>query len=293
MRTRPVPAYKSHGGGIEFIAKKGFQDLPIDLPCGHCPHCRMAKARDWAIRCSHEAAMHDANSFITLTYDQEHLPANRGLQKSDWQDFAKRVRKTGRTFRYFHCGEYGDLRHRPHYHALLFGLDFSDDRKPHSSRGKYKTWRSKSLEELWPWGLSEIGTMSYKSASYVARYAHKKQALKNCLETYRRTDKCGNEWFVEPEYTSMSLKPGLGNSWFQKNYLEVYQNDYVVLNGKKMKPPKYYDDLLEARNPHLHRLVMLDRLRFIKNSPSETDRERYEREQVLRSKNALFPRETQ
>ena len=44
-----------------------------------------------------------------------------------------------------------------------------------------------------------------------------------------------------PEFTKMSLKPGIAEGWLKKFMSDVYPNDYVVVNGRKCKPPRYYD----------------------------------------------------
>lgn len=47
----------------------------------------------------------------------------------------------------------------------------------------------------------------------------------------------------------MSLKPGIGRGWFDKFYTDVYPRDEVVVRGKAMRPPRYYDTLFEAVDP--------------------------------------------
>ena len=99
----------------------------IVLPCGQCYACRIAKSREWAARCVLEAKMHDDNCFITLTYDDNHVPSDMSLVKMDFTNFIKRLRKnTGEKIRYYACGEYGELYQRPHFHACLFGYKPKD-----------------------------------------------------------------------------------------------------------------------------------------------------------------------
>ena len=52
-----------------------------------------------------------------------------------------------------------------------------------------------------------------------------------------------------PEFNHMSLKPGVGARWLEKFRTDVYPRDYVVINGVKTKPPKYYDVLFEREDP--------------------------------------------
>lgn len=166
---------KTKKRAIVFKVHDGFVDMPVIVACGRCSGCRLERSRQWAIRCMHESSLHEFNSFITLTYAPKHLPPGGTLVLKHWQQFMYRLRKKyGKGIRFFHCGEYGEKLGRPHYHAILFGLDFADKTKWKMRRG-YQTWRSKSLEKLWPFGHSEIGSVTFESAAYVARYILKKK----------------------------------------------------------------------------------------------------------------------
>ena len=103
---------------------------PITIPCGKCIGCRLAHSRSWAVRCVHESTLHEHNCFLTLTFDDDHLPSDHSVHVRDVQLFLKRLRKSlGDTkVRFFACGEYGAKNDRPHYHLIIFGYDFSDDR---------------------------------------------------------------------------------------------------------------------------------------------------------------------
>ena len=78
----------------------------LDVPCGHCLACRIARTREWTVRLLHESEFWEDTSFITLTYDDEHVPVTyyaedefgsaRGgftLRSRDLQLFMKRLRK--------------------------------------------------------------------------------------------------------------------------------------------------------------------------------------------------------
>lgn len=193
----------------------------------------------------HEASQWPNNVFVTLTYDDEHLPEDQGLHVEDFQKFAKRLRKSrpGERIRYFHCGEYGEVGQRPHYHALLFNCDF-EDRYPWRS----DTYRSAELERLWTLGHSEFGNVTFESAAYVARYSLKKLTGQEAIEGYKRFHlRTGEEVTVAPEYATMSL--GVGASWLEQYADEVYPLDRVVSRGREAKPPRYYDKRLEAVDP--------------------------------------------
>jgi hypothetical protein len=243
---------------IVFDPVSGFHDMPVKLPCGQCIGCRLEKSRQWAVRIMHEASLYTDNCFITLTYDDEHIPDFQSLRKRDFQLFLKRLRKRfePRTIRYFHCGEYGDSTRRPHYHAILFNFDFPDKVKIGTTGSGLPDHASATLAELWRFGRHSIGSVSFESAAYVARYVTKKVTGKLAESHYScvdpETGECGRR---EAEYATMSLRPGIGKGWYEKFHKEVYPLDRVVVRGVPCKPPRYYDNLLERDNPDVLRKV--------------------------------------
>lgn len=78
---------------IVFDKKYAQLDAEVRLPCGKCIGCRLERSKVWAIRCAHEASLHTNNCFITLTYDNDNLPADGSLTKPHWQQFMKNLRK--------------------------------------------------------------------------------------------------------------------------------------------------------------------------------------------------------
>ncbi len=240
----PLTAYRSSGGKIVFSPKDGYVDLPVDLACGQCQGCRLERSRQWALRCVHEAQMHKKNSFITLTYSPEHVPKDGSLRLEDWQKFAKRLRRKAGPFRFFHCGEYGEVNLRPHYHACIFGLDFIADRGLWKDDGKFPLFRSPLLDKAWGLGFATVGALTFKSAAYVARYVMKKANGDLARVKYARVDENGEEYFVRPEYVTMSRRPGIGSKWFEKFKSDVYPSDEVVHEGKRYRPPRFYDSQL-------------------------------------------------
>lgn len=218
-----------------------------ELPCKQCSGCRRRKSAEWATRCMHEASLHKNNCFITLTYSDLHMPFDGSISKRPCQLFLKKLRKKyGSNIRTYYCGEYGDKFGRPHYHFILFNHDFSDKKFWKKSKSGIPCFRSASLEELWPFGNSEIGTVTFESCAYVARYVMKKINGKNADHHYQRVDPDGRTYKILPEFCQMSLKPGIAKNWFTKFYKDVYPHDYVVLSGgRKMQPPSYYDGLYE------------------------------------------------
>lgn len=209
-----------------------------------------------------------ASSFVTLTYDEEHLPADRGLVLQDFQNFAKRLRKNIGPFRYLHCGEYGPEKLRPHYHACIFGIPFGD-RVKIELQGK-PAFTSPTLSETWGKGYVTVGDIEWASAKYVANYCVSKlngqgaetAAARNLIQ--QETGEVLAEWKVQPEYATMSRNPGLGKEWFKKYWTDVYPDDFVLANGHKFTPPGYYDKLLEKQNPELWEKVKLKRQQKIR-----------------------------
>ncbi len=246
----PITGYRTAAGKVTFKQKEGYYDKPVTIACGQCTGCRLERSRQWAVRCMHEAQMHPKNSFVTLTYDDEHLPLDGGLVLGDWQKFAKRLRKRLGPFRFYHCGEYGDQYGRPHYHALIFGLDFGHDRKLYRNSKDNSLYTSELLTGTWGMGMSIIGELTFQSAAYVARYCMKKITGEAAADHYTTTNLATGEVHqVKPEYTTMSRRPGIGKSWLDKYQGDVFPSDEVIVNAKKTRPPRYYDYLYELSEP--------------------------------------------
>lgn len=232
------------------FAPSRIHSSPLELPCGQCIGCRIERTRQWATRCMHEASLHDDKCFITLTYDDEHLPWDHSLNKQHFQAFMKRLRwkYQDKTIRFFHCGEYGDQLQRPHYHALLFNHTFLD-LTLWSEREGINTYVSEELQKLWPYGFSTVGEVTWESAAYCARYATKKITGAKAKEHYwlQLTEDLKVE--VQPEYATMSLKPGIGRDWYEAYKGDCYPSDFITHKGKKLRVPRYYDKLLDETAP--------------------------------------------
>ncbi len=242
------------------------------------------------MRCVHESKMHEFSSFVTLTYDDEHVPTS--LRYSDFQKFMKRVRKKFGPTRFFMCGEYGENTYRPHFHACLFGVFFVD-RTVHSVSGPLPVYRSATLEQLWPFGFSTVGDVTFESAAYCARYVLKKVTGARADEHYKRVDlRTGEIVSVMPEFCRMSLKPGIGATWFAKYHSDVYSDvkDGVPINGVRCKPPRYYDRLLEARDSDLFEYLQLQRYLKPINLEDQTDERLAVREKVALAKVKTYQR---
>lgn len=225
------------------------KDSPLKIACGRCIHCRLERSRQWAVRCVHEASLYPKNCFLTLTYNQEHLPKHGSLDHRDIQLFFKRLRKKhGKGIRYFMCGEYGPKLQRPHYHICLFNFEFEDKTPWKLTNNGDTLYVSQDLEKLWTDGMGNslgfttIGNLTFESAAYVARYITKKQ-LGQKLSTHYDIVAYDGEIIGErkPEYCVPSRRPGIASPWLEKYHKDVYPKDHCVFKGKKCKPPKYYD----------------------------------------------------
>ena len=205
--------------------------------------------------------MYERNSFITLTYDNEHLPEDRSIHKEEIQKFFKRLRQNLDTdIRYFACGEYGEQKNRPHYHALIFNYDFPDKELHTVYRGN-PLYKSDELFKSWPFGFNLIGEVTYESAAYVARYVMKKwkpdKRDKECEVTMENSvvdRETGEILELEPEFCVMSrgrkshpdkrFHGGIGSSWWNE-FKDDTRKGFVTVNGQMQALPKYYDSKME------------------------------------------------
>jgi len=274
---KPLTAYQCADKSIIWREIPGADVVrTLSLPCGQCVGCRLERSRQWAVRCMHEAQMHTSNCFITLTYDNENCPKDYSLKKEHFQLFMKRLRKhyeyrnvfgldkNGKRIllnpiRYYMAGEYGESFDRPHYHACIFGLDFEDKKFFQRTQTGSYLYTSEILKKLWPFGYSSIGDVNFESAAYVARYIMKKINGKTVNEKHEVVDADAHYQYCdletgeiiqrEPEYNKMSLKPGIGQAWFDKFMSDVYTTDSVVVRGKKCRPPRFYDNKFKELFP--------------------------------------------
>lgn len=239
--TAPDGARRLSFGGIS--GGKG-----VSLPCGSCLGCKLERSRQWAVRIMHESKMHEANSFLTLTFDQlpepcvECAPGVEGsLCVCLLQRFFKRLRSrlAPERIRFFACGEYGERLGRPHYHAIVFGW-FPSDSVFLKGSGELSLFSSRLLSDAWGFGFASVGRVSFDSASYVANYATKKISTNREDEKKRLAGR-------KPEFLVMSRRPGIGRSWIDKFASDVYPSDEVIIRGVQCRPPRYYDQVVEGR----------------------------------------------
>lgn len=271
----PIEAWDLSPDQFDLLSKRviSFQPPPVAsrqrlidagrrllLPCRHCVGCRLAKSRDWANRVVLEQLYHDESWFLTLTYDDEHLPpayptdpatgeilsVHASLVKHDLQCFFKRLRKySGQFVRYFASGEYGSSTYRPHYHAIIFGLHLDDYEVVSHGFDGTPYYTSDFVAKCWPYGNHILGKVTWQSAAYVARYTVKKATHGFDLRYYAAAG-------IEPEFQVSSRRPGLGRRYYDDHpELFDYSNFSVrtPYGGRKMYPPEYYRRLYAASNP--------------------------------------------
>lgn len=287
--TSDVPYRKIPGVGSYSLLPpcKYFEDSELEyfkVPCGSCRWCLIRRSAHWAVRCLYESYMHKSSCFLTLTYDEAHLPSDRQLVIRHVQLFLKRLRdylsKRGLPrIRFFGCGEYGSKNYRPHYHLLIFGYDFgiSDKGRLVFSRGKCGDcyYVDETVSKLWPCGLHIIGQATYHSARYVASYIFGK--LKN---------KADKKDFIVKEYVHSSRRPGIGIPWLEKNWRDVYPLDRVTFTSdnhtvKQLPPPRAFDKWLSVNQPEVFKKVVEKRIESFESCEDFV----YDYEDVLKSEN--------
>lgn len=217
---------------------------PFQLPCSKCIECRLEFARQWAIRCVHEAQMHPQNCFITLTYDDKHLESSKLIYK-DFQDFMKRLRFHNPHLKIgvFVTGEYGEDKKRPHWHAILFNYSPSDMEYHYTNENGDKIFKSKELDKYWgkndpEKSPSNIGEVTMKSAGYCARYAAKKLVHgKDQEHDYHPISK-------------RSSKHAIGKKFLESYWKDIFNYGKVVLpDGTTASIPRYYQKWLQKNQP--------------------------------------------
>lgn len=270
--TSPLPAWITYDvdGSIKYKVSKSyapqnadgsFADSYIFVPCGHCMSCRLAKAREWSNRCMMEAKYHDQSLFLTLTYNDEHLPKDsvvvydeqtgefkaeiHSLVKKDLTDFLKRLRYyLGYPIRYLACGEYGGKTFRPHFHLIVFGLNLDDLQilKRNYKGDIYYT--SPTIAKVWKYGFHVIGNVTPESAGYVARYTTKKLMGKDA--------KLYEKYNIVPPYLVMSRRPGIGKEYLNDNRDHIYAYDSIILSsadgGSVVSVPRYFRKCMEIED---------------------------------------------
>ena len=222
----------------------------LEIPCGKCLGCKTDQSLMWSIRAYHESTLHEQNCFVTLTYDEEHLPKDGKINKRDLQLFFKRLRKQidSRLFptkiRYIACGEYGAMTRRPHYHAIIFGLDFLEGAESINS----ELYTNSKLVDAWQNGHVSIAPVNMASICYVCGYVNKK--------------------IDDPDtFSLMSRRPGIGHDWLDRYAHDVATIGVVTIEGKAYQVPKRYLEWSEEMLAGVKR----DRMEYAKKKQRDVD----------------------
>lgn len=230
-------------GKITFSAKKRTKELAaFQLPCGQCLECRLEYARQWAIRCVHEAKMHKESCFITLTYENLESPK---LQYEDFQKFMKKLRKLSLTpIGVFVTGEYGEQNKRPHWHAIIFGWKPKDGKEAYKNTRGDQLYTSETLTKTWGKGKCDYGAVTFESAGYCARYAAKKLVHgKDQTHDYHPISK-------------KSSKHAIGKKFLEQHFPDVFSHGEIQLRLSdrsilKTSIPRYYERWFKDHHPDL------------------------------------------
>lgn len=262
-----------------YYAIHGIKKKVQTIPCGHCWACKLNYSAEWATRIMCEAKEHQHNYWITLTYDDEHLPKyeaftdgentfyddgtwNGTLEPEQVTRFIKRLRKELNTtgMKYFYCGEYGEHTKRPHYHMILMGapLDITKFYDFHQDDAFKMHWKSEQIEKLWKYGMIDVSELEWSNAAYTARYCVKKIFNEPKSETeYAKMGKIS-------EFVRMSRRPGIAKNYYENHKYEIYAGDEMIMrtikgNVGRYKPPKAWDKIFKEEFPDQWELIKKSR----------------------------------
>lgn len=295
-----------------YANKPGYEIIKV--PCGKCIGCRLDYASAWADRIMLEAKEWHNNIVINLTYDDDHLTWNDGIDtktgelrkhptlvKRDVQLFIKRLRKkyqgiepwtnpdTGKEqqpIRFFMCGEYGDQKGRPHYHIIMFNFRPPDMQRWELNENGYQMYYSKEITKLWGMGMVKLNELTREMAEYIARYVTKKIKGKDAEETYQARGQV-------PEYTCMSRKPGIAHKYFEDHKETIYKTDEIFIPTakglKKTKPSKYFDKKMAMEDEEFMELIKSrrktnanEKMQMLLKSVGKTEDEWLQEQKALR-----------
>lgn len=217
---------------------------PVVKSCGKCESCRRQHVTRIATACEQHMRLESASCYLTLTYDEEHLPENGTLVKKHVDRFIDALRKwiavnkddpkwnkayfgnhQGK-FKRVVSGEYGSKTDRPHYHLFIMGFDFPDKEPlPFKKDGK-QLFRSKILQHYWPYGTVDYKNADPGAAKYVIKYAMKEKLH-------------GKEYHEQYEQRGLALpfvsvSQGIGAEYAQKYQEELFRNGTFISDGKEV-----------------------------------------------------------
>lgn len=201
----------------------------VKIPCQTCASCRADKIAHWSVRLEFEA-LDKPSAFVTLTCDDYHLEYNEGfyeptLKRSVFHKFIDKLHHVcDDKFTYFGCGEYGDRKGRPHYHLVIFGLDWI----------KY----FHIIPKYWKKGKCDVGPLLSGGCRYVLKYMEKQQFNREF------NDSVYYDNGLDIPFVSMS--PGIGSSVYLAHYAELLRNAPLIFGSRSVIAPAYW------RRKYLH-----------------------------------------
>lgn len=225
--NKPLMRY-FHRGNVD--RKYSFA---VPVPCGRCAACRRDLISAWSDRCFFESLNYQSpSSFLTLTYNDEHLPADRSVSPADWDKFVDKLRKNlGFRPRYYMSSEYGSSDNmRPHYHAMIFGVDWQQQKQYEAI---YKAWSDSKKN---PIGFFSV---DYLNPSRI-RYCIKYMAKEHNQQYLDKISAAG----LAPLFHRMSK--GIGKQYFLDNIERLRRDHGYYVKGKLRPLPRYYAELLRT-----------------------------------------------
>ena len=242
----------------------GSNGVWVMLPCRRCLPCQINYVKNWSTRAYLEGLCHSDSVFLTLTYDEEHLPNPPVLVRKDYQDFLKRLRKRlDKHIRVFGCGEYGSVNGRPHFHFILYGVSLVDLNPVQAFRPKGNlVYSCKLISDIWPYGFHSVGSVSIQTLKYVARYTLKKQSP----EGFDVDSDFPRPYLITPR------RPGLGVPFLQKFSSDLTKG-FVVVDSKKVSIPLFLRQRLQKDNYLDYLKVESKLLEYRQKQPDLYDKE--------------------
>lgn len=230
------------------------------IACGKCFGCSLDKSSDWALRAQHEARYFDRKSFLTLTFNDEHLPESPEAARREINLFQKRFRKHyGAGHRFFGAMELGERNKRIHAHLLVYGEDFRADAFPVPG-GSYEhaLWSNPVLQRLWPFGFSSVGELNEKTAAYVAGYVCAKATRPRLVSVVHPVTGEVRQWptLYRPFYPS---RPALGIRFFD-DFAEDVWSGLRARGGARLRTPAAYSKRMKVIDPDRYEQAVEDRI---------------------------------
>lgn len=319
---RPIMAVKVHRTEKRFYTVNGKRKLffgarasglvmtfpeheIVKVPCYNCIGCKKRRSQEWGVRCQSEVQFYNRTCMINLTYNREQLPiaSQSGLGTlcpRDLNLFFKKLRvflqrKKGITdTKYFACGEYGENRGRPHYHAIFYGWDFPSEmnasppvarmpEKNNPGKEDVPLYSHPDLTRLWGKGAAFFSpNVGGAAAYYVAKYCMKNLSGDAKTKEFEDTGR-------EPPFNRMSH--GLGDRYYDRYKADIYPRDYIITEpgGPQLPIPRRFDNLLQKESEEYLEWIKSQRIaKSEKDHKNQTPERMRVREELAEIKAKLY-----